>query len=54
MIGLSQGDLGLLIARDVIEAHGGRLTLFATPGSGCEFQLALPAYRPVAATAVQF
>ena len=33
--------LGLAIARDLVEAHGGRLTLDPV-GSGASFRLALP------------
>lgn len=43
-----QGDhggfgLGLAIARSIVEAHGGRLTLATEPGAGCAFTMVLPA-----------
>jgi signal transduction histidine kinase len=34
--------LGLLIARKVVHAHGGRLALGASPGGGAEIRLVLP------------
>jgi signal transduction histidine kinase len=34
--------LGLSIARDLIEAHGGRLTVASTPGRGAQFTVHLP------------
>jgi len=34
--------LGLAIARDLIEAHGGRLTVASTPGRGAQFTVHLP------------
>ena len=35
--------LGLSIARAIVEAHGGSLTLETTPGAGCRFTVSLPA-----------
>jgi signal transduction histidine kinase len=35
--------LGLYIARRIVEAHGGRITLRSEPGLGSEFTVALPA-----------
>lgn len=35
--------LGLLIARQIIEAHGGRLTVDSRPHDGCTFSVYLPA-----------
>lgn len=34
--------LGLLIARQIVEAHGGHLTLDSRPGIGCTFSIYLP------------
>jgi two-component system sensor histidine kinase BaeS len=34
--------LGLTIARDLVEAHGGRLTLDSEPGAGAKFTIWLP------------
>ncbi len=37
--------MGLAIAREVIEAHGGRLDVRSRPGEGSEFSFTLPAVR---------
>jgi signal transduction histidine kinase len=34
--------LGLSISRDLVEAHGGRLTVASTPGRGAQFTIHLP------------
>ncbi len=34
--------LGLAVARSVVEAHGGTLSLASDPGGGCRFTVALP------------
>jgi two-component system sensor histidine kinase BaeS len=34
--------LGLAIVRDIVEAHGGTVTLTSTPGSGTEVRLSFP------------
>ena len=38
--------LGLAIAKQIVEQHGGQLTLRSTPGAGTEVQVELPAYSP--------
>jgi signal transduction histidine kinase len=40
--------LGLAIARNVAETHGGRLTLDAAPGGGTRAVIALPLFQPAA------
>jgi signal transduction histidine kinase len=35
--------LGLSLVKRIVEAHGGRITVTSTPGSGSEFTVALPA-----------
>jgi signal transduction histidine kinase len=37
--------LGLSIVKGIVEAHGGRVTVDSTPGSGSTFVVHLPAYR---------
>lgn len=44
----SGAGLGLAIARALVEAHGGRLTV-ENAGAGCRFTLTLPLYRPARA-----
>ncbi|MFC1467054.1 MAG: ATP-binding protein [Candidatus Brachytrichaceae bacterium NZ_4S206] len=39
--------LGLSIARELVVAHGGRLTVESTPGSGSHFTVWLPIYSPI-------
>ena len=39
--------LGLAIARDLVEAHGGRLTVASSPGRGAQFTVFLPQERTV-------
>ena len=40
--GRAGSGLGLVIARAIAEAHGGRLTVRSTPGEGATFTIALP------------
>jgi len=44
--GVPGSGMGLAIAREVVEAHGGRLWLQSTPGQGSEFYLTLPCFNP--------
>jgi signal transduction histidine kinase len=38
--------LGLSIARDIVTAHGGRIDLESTPGTGSRFMLRMPVEVP--------
>ena len=38
--------LGLYVAREIVEAHGGRLTVDSPPGGGAAFEIQLPARPP--------
>jgi signal transduction histidine kinase len=43
----SQGmGLGLTIARDIVEVHGGHIELHSQPGQGSEFSIILPVHKP--------
>lgn len=39
--------LGLYVAREIVEAHGGRLTVDSAPGGGAAFEIDLPARPPI-------
>jgi signal transduction histidine kinase len=39
--------LGLYVAREIVEAHGGRLTVKSPPGGGAAFEVELPARPPI-------
>ncbi len=45
--------LGLMIAKKLIEAHGGRFTVESAPGQGSTFGFLLPLAAPAAETAGQ-
>jgi two-component system cell cycle sensor histidine kinase/response regulator CckA len=38
--------LGLTIARDIVQAHGGRIEVHSIPGAGTTFTILLPVARP--------
>jgi two-component system, NtrC family, sensor kinase len=43
--------LGLLISRQIIDHHGGRITVVSSPGAGSSFTVRLPLRQPAAAAA---
>jgi len=46
-------DLGLAVARTIIEAHGGTVSVESHPGSGSTFSFTLPRRRPAGANLVK-
>jgi signal transduction histidine kinase len=44
--GVPGTGMGLAIAREVVEAHGGKLWLRSMPGQGSEFYITLPCFGP--------
>jgi signal transduction histidine kinase len=44
--GRSGSGLGLAVARSIVEAHAGTLTVESEPGKGASFTIALPLARP--------
>jgi PAS domain S-box-containing protein len=51
--GVSGLGLGLFIAHEIVEAHGGTLTVESQPGEGSTFTVALPRSGPDAAARLQ-
>jgi len=43
--------LGLAICREIVEGHGGRLTVESAPGKGTTFTVTLPLHAEAAAMA---
>jgi signal transduction histidine kinase len=48
--GNAGSGLGLAIAREIVQAHGGRIDLQSTPQSGTSFIVRIPALEPSAST----
>jgi signal transduction histidine kinase len=48
--GNAGSGLGLAIAREIVQAHGGRIDLQSTPQTGTSFVVRIPALEPSAST----
>ena len=48
--GSAGSGLGLAIAREIVQAHGGRIDLQSTPQTGTSFAVRIPALEPTPAT----
>jgi signal transduction histidine kinase len=48
--GSAGSGLGLAIAREIVQAHGGRIDLQSTPQTGTSFAVRIPALEPTLAT----
>jgi signal transduction histidine kinase len=44
--------LGLAIAREIVQAHGGRISAVSSPASGTEFTVTIPCLDPVATAGI--
>jgi two-component system NtrC family sensor kinase len=46
VVGLGDPEMSLPLVKALVEAHGGRIWMDSTPGSGSTFSVLLPIYRP--------